>query len=101
MDWRKALAHAVQEPGLALSVIRMLLHGRYVKLKCRLLGRRVSIGRNFRVMGALEIRGPGTVIFGDDCTVVSSRRAPVTPYTHSPEAEIRFGDLVVLNGTRF
>lgn len=79
----------------------MLVHGQYVKLQCRLLGRRVIIGRHFLVMGPLEIRGPGTVVFGDDCTVVSSRRAPVTPYTHAPEAEIRFGSRVVLNGTRF
>jgi acetyltransferase-like isoleucine patch superfamily enzyme len=33
--------------------------------------------------------------------VVGSRLSPVTPYTHSPEAVLRFGNRVVLNGTRF
>lgn len=50
--------------------------------------------------GSLDIRGPGTVIFGDDCGVVSSRLAPTTPYTHSRQAVIRFGNRVLLTGTR-
>ena len=41
------------------------------------------------------------MIFGDDCEVISSRLAPVTPYTHSPEGIILVGNRVVLSGTRF
>lgn len=101
MKRRASLGRALREPALALEVACMLLRGSYYRVKFRLLGRRVSIGRRFRVSGPLVIQGPGTVIFGDDCTVASSRMAPVTPYTHSREAVISFGNRVVLNGTRF
>ncbi len=77
-----------------------LLRGRYYILKFRLLGRNVIVGRRFRVKGGLDIRGPGTVIFGDDCLVFSTKVAPTTPWTHSREAVIRFGSGVALNGVR-
>jgi acetyltransferase-like isoleucine patch superfamily enzyme len=80
---------------------RGLARGLYYKLKFRLLRRRVEIGRYFHVVGPLDIRGPGRVIFGDFCSVHSTRLAPTTPYTHSPDAVIRFGDRVRLTGTRF
>lgn len=79
----------------------MLTYGQFIKVRCQMLRREVRIGRNFMVEGLLEIRGPGRVVFGDNCTVVGSVRAPVTPYTHASEAEIMVGDRVVLNGTRF
>jgi acetyltransferase-like isoleucine patch superfamily enzyme len=60
----------------------------------------VVIGRRFRVRGRLDIRGPGTVIFGDDCGIISSRLSATTPYTHAPDAVIRFGNRVLLTGTR-
>jgi acetyltransferase-like isoleucine patch superfamily enzyme len=101
LAWRTTLAKAWTSPGAALTVIRMLLQGWYVRVRFRAIGQRVQFGRNFRVVGGLQIQGPGTVVFGDDCTVVSSSLAPVTPYTHAPDAVIQFGDRVVLNGTRF
>jgi acetyltransferase-like isoleucine patch superfamily enzyme len=58
------------------------------------------IGRRFRVSGRLIIRGPGTVIFGDDCFVRANWRAPVTPFTHSTEAVIRIGNDVMMWCTR-
>lgn len=94
------LARALRQPGLALAVGLSLLRGQYYRLKFRLLGRRVIIGRNFRVVGPLDINGPGTVIFGDDCSVQSTRLRPTTPYTHHPDAVIRFGDRVLLTRTR-
>jgi acetyltransferase-like isoleucine patch superfamily enzyme len=74
--------------------------GHYYRLKFRLLRRRVLIGKRFRVTGKLDIQGPGTVIFGNECVVLGSRRAPVTPYTHAPDAVISFGDRVMLSSTR-
>lgn len=100
MDWRTALRRAGREPGLAITVSLSLLRGFYYRLKFKMLGRRVVIGRNFRVVGPLDIRGPGTVIFGDDCTVLSTRLRPTTPYTHSVDAVIRFGNRVLLTRTR-
>jgi hypothetical protein len=76
------------------------VRGHYYRLKFRLTGQRVIIGRRFRVTGTLDIRGPGTVIFGDDCGVVSTRLSPTTPWTHAPDAVIRFGNRVLMTGTR-
>lgn len=101
MEWRTSIARAWRNPLLALRVAMALFRGGYYRVKYRLLGKRVIFGRRFRVFGRLRIKGPGTVIFGDDCEVISSRSAPVTPYTHSPEAVIRFGNRVMLSGTRF
>jgi acetyltransferase-like isoleucine patch superfamily enzyme len=98
---RTALARAWANPWTALAVLRMLLHGWYVRVRFRVTGKHARFGRNFRVIGGLQIQGPGTVIFGDDCTVVSSSLSPVTPFTHASDAVIQFGDRVVLNGTRF
>jgi len=99
--WRKALERACSHPGAAFGVAKMWLRGCYFRVKYRFTGQRVRIGRNFRVIGRLDIKGPGLVIFGDDCTVISSKLAPVTPYTNASQAVIQFGDRVVLNGTRF
>lgn len=100
MDIRTNLGRALREPGVALFVGLSLLRGHYYRLKFRLLGRRVIIGRNFRVVGPLDIAGPGTVIFGDDCSVQSTRLRPTTPYTHHPDAVISFGNRVLLTRTR-
>ncbi len=100
MRWGKAVTQGWSNPLGALGTVGMLARGWYYRLQCRVRGQRVRFGRNFRVAGRLDIRGPGTVVFGDDCTVVATRFAPVTPYTHSPQAIIQIGHRVVLNGTR-
>ncbi len=101
MSWRHKLKRAWENPRMALRFGLALCRGSYYRWKFRVLGRRVVAGRRFRVYGRLDIRGPGTVIFGDDCTVMSTRLAPTTPYTHSPDAIIKFGDHVIMSGTRF
>ena len=101
MDWRRALRRAIENPGMAYDTAVGLLRGRYYRVKFRLLGRRVTIGKFFRVSGQLDIRGPGTVIIGDYCSIASPHLRPTTPYTHSPEAVIRIGHHVMLTGTRF
>jgi acetyltransferase-like isoleucine patch superfamily enzyme len=101
MEWRRAFRRAAENPKMAFDTVTALARGYYYRVKYRLLGRRVIIGRFFRVSGPLDIKGPGTVIFGDHCSVISSRRSPTTPWTHSKDAVIRFGDRVLLTGTRF
>lgn len=100
VEWGEAIARAWSNPRSALTVITMYSRGWCYRFKYKALGRRVLVGRRLRVSGRLDISGPGIVIFGDDCTAASSYLAPVTPYTHSPQATIRFGNRVVLNGTR-
>jgi acetyltransferase-like isoleucine patch superfamily enzyme len=100
MTLSQLLQKVRNDPGAAFETARGLLLGEYYRLKFRLLGRRVVIGRFFRVSGPLDIRGPGRVEFGDYCTVASSRLRPTTPYTHSPDALIKFGNRVMLTRTR-
>lgn len=62
-----------------------------------LLGRtRIRVGRGFSLQGRLILRGPGTVILGDDVTV----DALTTFYTHSKQAVIQVGDRSYVNGAR-
>ena len=96
----EALAKSWQNPRGAVNIFGMLLKGWYYRMTCRIRGQRVRFGKNFRVAGPLDIRGPGTVVFGNDCTVLATRLTPVTPYTHSTHAVIEIGHRVVLNGTR-
>jgi acetyltransferase-like isoleucine patch superfamily enzyme len=99
MDWRAALQR-LREPRRVWQVGTSLLRGHYYRVKFRLLRRRVTIGKRFRVTGRLDIRGPGTVVFGDDCAVYSSRASVTTPWTHTPEAVLRIGNRVLMTGTR-
>jgi acetyltransferase-like isoleucine patch superfamily enzyme len=100
LNWRKALSAAMRQPGYAIYVARSFARGYAYRLKFKILGRRVIIGRRFRVTGRLDIRGPGTVIFGDNCFVNSTYISPTTPWTHAPDAVIKFGNGVGLAGTR-
>lgn len=84
----------------AIAAAMSYMRGYMYRVKFRLLGRRVVIGKRFRVTGRLDIRGPGQVIFGDDCFVNSTYIQPTTPWTHSADAVIRFGNGVGLAGTR-
>jgi acetyltransferase-like isoleucine patch superfamily enzyme len=101
VSFTHALSRAAANPGLAIRVAWALGRGFYYRVKFRLTGQRVQIGRYFRVVGRLEVRGPGTVIIGNRCSVVSSRLAPTTIFTHAPGAVVCLGDQVLLTGTRF
>lgn len=58
----------------------------------------MTIGKRFRLVGRLRIRGPGRVVLGDDVYVDGT--LPVSLPTYSPEAEICIGSGSFLNGTR-
>lgn len=92
---------ALRDPRAGFRTGASVVRGAWYRVLFRLRGQRVIIGKRFRVKGKLDIRGPGTVIFGDDCAVISSKMSPTTPWTHSPDAVIRFGNRVLLTGTRF
>jgi acetyltransferase-like isoleucine patch superfamily enzyme len=77
-----------------------LLKKRYWRLRCHWFSRRFRIGKGFKVVGKFRPHGPGQLCLGHN---VFSHGCPhpVTPFTHTPQAEIRTGNNVVLNGTRF
>ena len=100
INWLGAIRGAARNPSHAIRVAGSFARGYMYRLKFGLFRQRVIIGKRFRVTGRLDIRGPGTVIFGDDCFVNSTYVQPTTPWTHTPEAVIRFGNGVGLAGTR-
>lgn len=91
------LRRAMARPGRAMAILLALTKGRLYRVWFRLLGVHFSAGRNFRVEGTLNVRGPGQVIIGDDVTIAMH----VTPWTHAAGATIRIGSNCFLNGTRF
>ena len=100
MQFKQTLTKILTNPKASLELAFQLFWGHYYRVKFKLLGQKVIIGKRFRVSGPLIIKGPGTVIFGDDCIVTSSKYWPTTPYTHRPEAVIRIGDRVGLSSVR-
>lgn len=89
--WRRALT----DPGRAISVAWSLVRGQWIVLSTAMRGGRLQVGRNFRVYGEVEVRGPGRVILGDNVRT----RMRVTLFTHDADATIRVGDRAFLNGT--
>lgn len=76
------------------------LNSLWYRIKFIILGKKIKIGRNFRVRGRLSIKGPGSVIIGDN-VLIDGRGVTVTPYTYSPDAVIKIGDNSFINGARF
>jgi len=96
----RKIEKAIRNPLSALKFLWSIGKGYWYKAKYSILQKDVTIGRNFRVVKGLRIKGPGKVMIGDNVNVDGTTRA-VTPYTYSKEAVIRIGSNVFLNGTRF
>src|SRR6185503_20681425 len=91
------LARVLREPRVAVREGRAILKGLLCRAWCRLLRRRFRAGRNLRIDGRLILRGPGTVILGDNVRIGMT----VTPWTYAPEAVITIGNDSFVNGTSF
>jgi len=90
---------ARSEPHLLLTGVIGLINGYWHKLKFRLTGKKVKIGRMFRVYGNLRIMGSGRVTMGDNCVVQSKLFKAAAFLTVSPEARIHIGHHATFNGT--
>lgn len=88
---------AVRNPWSAYRYLLPVLKGLWYRIKYEKILRQATFGKRLRIQGKLRIKGPGKIIFGDDVVCADT----VTPYTHHPEAIIKVGDGVFLNGTRF
>jgi len=88
---------SLRDFAIALREARAIIKGWWCRCFYRLRGVRFHAGRNLRVDGRLIIRGPGTVIFGDNVRVGMT----VTPWTYAADAVISVGSDSFLNGTGF
>lgn len=68
-------------------------------MKFALQFKRFSAGKFFRVYGYFDISGPGKVVFGDNCLIISNAIKPVRIRTFSKNAVVELGDHAGLNGT--
>lgn len=93
----RRLRIALTNPSRALRLVLERIRGYLAILSCRLRGVRLKAGRNLRVEGRLIVRGPGTVIIGDNVRIGGR----VTPWTYRPEAVIEIGEESYVNGTSF
>lgn len=85
---------------ISLSIIR----GRLFSIFGNYKRNRTSIGDGLQKSNKLEIVGPGRVRIGTDCLIAhmcGNRRAYVTLYTHSPDAQIVIGNNAKLFAARF
>lgn len=98
-NWNFFLRRARVEPYLIIPGVFALINGYWHKLKFRLLGKKVCIGKWFRVYGTFRIMGCGSVVIGDNCFVLSKLFKPVTCLTVLPDACIEIGNNVGFNGT--
>lgn len=89
-----AMRTLATRPGYAVGAATAVVHGQLTRLKFRLLGRRVHVGRNLRVYGHLVVDGPGEVWLGDDAIILGE----ATLRTHDRAAVLRIGDALELGG---
>jgi len=99
MDFLK-IKRGIGNPISSLNYLRMVSRGYYYKAKYKLINKNVRIGKKFKVIRKLSIKGPGRVIIGDNVLIDGSMHT-VTPWTHNKNATIIIGNNVFLNGTRF
>lgn len=96
---KRSLNRIKKEPHILLPGLIAYLKGIYYKIKFKLLLKKVRIGKHFRVYGKLIITGPGRVIFGDDCFIISQVTKTVRIKSMLPDSKLILGDHVGLNGT--
>lgn len=87
----------MKEPGTAFLYAVALLKGYWYRAVLSALGRDFRAGRRFRAFGRLSVRGPGSVVFGDNVALWGR----VNAWTYAPGARILIADDVMMSGTRF
>ena len=96
---KRSLNRLKKQPYIFFPGVMAYLRGLSYKVKFKLLFKHIRIGRHFRVYGKLVITGPGKVIFGDDCFVMSQVIKTVRIRTLLPQSEVAIGNHVGLNGS--
>ncbi len=99
LDYSFLRTRLMKSPHLLVPSLFAWLRGWYYRLKFTLTGQKFSAGKLFRVYGPLNISGPGKVIFGNNCLIISDAIKPVCIRTLQPGALVVLGDNAGLNGT--
>jgi acetyltransferase-like isoleucine patch superfamily enzyme len=97
--WKRLFALAKERPYSVRTALFALINGYGHKMYFFLTGKRIRIGKAFRVYGIFIVRGPGKIRIGDNCIIESKVFGKVSFNTTLPEAEIIIGDHTGFNGT--
>lgn len=93
------LTRARKNPHLLKPGVIAWLRGWWYRFKFFVSGQRFHAGKWFRVYGQFNVTGPGQVLFGDNCLVISNAIKPVCIRTFTYDAAVMMGDHAGLNGT--
>ena len=93
------LKKAGQSPYLIIPGATALLNGFWYKLKFALMGKKIRIGKAFRLHGKLHVYGAGRVTIGNNCIIDSKLFKTTALFTAFPDSHIKIGNNVGLNGT--
>lgn len=96
---KRSINQIKKEPHIFFPGILAYLRGLYYTIKFKFLFKKIKIGRHFRVYGKLMITGPGRVIFGNDCFIISQATKTVRIKSLHPDSRLIIGNHVGLNGT--
>lgn len=96
---KRSIERLKREPYLLIPGLVAYMRGLYYRVKFKCLFKGVKIGAHLRVYGRLSISGPGQVIMGKDCFVLSQMTKTVRITTQVPKSKVIIGDHVGLNGT--
>jgi acetyltransferase-like isoleucine patch superfamily enzyme len=90
---------SLTEPHLIIPATLALLKGYYYKTVFILTGKKIKIGKWFRVYGSFNVTGCGKIEIGDNCFFTSKIFRKPSLVTLLPSAIIQIGDNVGLSGT--
>jgi len=88
-------------PFEAIEYILSLLRGYLLVRYWNATGRKVIVGRKFKVSGRVAVKGPGTIVLGDNVLLTGTMNSVCTLFTSATDARIEIGSNTVLNGSRF
>ena len=97
--YKHSIKRLRKQPYLLWPGLIAYIRGLYYKVKFKILFKNVKIGMHFRVYGRLIITGPGQVIIGKNCFVLSQMTKTVRITTQLPHSKAVLGNHVGLNGT--
>lgn len=97
---RTKLVKGVKNPSKGKSYLFSRLRGELYKLRYNMAGKNFNCGEKIRVSGKLEVKGPGSVSFGDGVLVEGGTYGINSMFTSSSNAKISIGSYNYLNGIR-
>lgn len=96
-----AFKKGCSSPLQAISYIVSLVRGYLLVFYWNATGRKVTAGKKLKITGRVVVKGPGTVVIGDNVLLTGTFNSVCTIFTSAPDARIEIGSNTVLNGSRF